>query len=131
MVRARRGGRCRPGAGVGCGGGVGALAIDFDATPVGWHLGKGGAGPAYKRGFGVHPFGYLLDETGEQLAGMLRAGNAGSNTTGDHVELLTRAVDGLPAAYRAGHQPGDDPALVTVPILAWADGAGATPRLRR
>jgi Transposase DDE domain group 1 len=107
-------------------GGFSSLTIDFDATLVECHSEKEGAAPTYKRGFGFHPLGCWLDETGEQLSGMLRAGNAGSNTTADHVELLTRAVDGLPAAYRAGHQPGDDPALVAVPILARADGAGAT-----
>jgi hypothetical protein len=107
-------------------GGFESLTIDFDATLVDAHSDKEGAAATYKRGFGFHPLGCWLDETGELLAGMLRPGNAGSNTTVDHTDLLMRAVDALPAGYRAGHQPGDDPALVACPILARADSAGAT-----
>jgi hypothetical protein len=36
------------------------------------------------------------------LAGLLRPGNAGSNTAADHVTVLRWAPDSLPAAYRAG-----------------------------
>ena len=46
---------------------------------------------------------------GEALAGLLRAGNAGSNTAADHVAVLRWALESLPTAYRpnptilAGH----------------------------
>lgn len=54
-----------------------------------------------------------LDETGEALAGLLRPGNAGANTSADHVEVLSRAVLQLPA---------DRPDQV----LVRCDSAGAT-----
>jgi hypothetical protein len=57
---------------------------------------------------------------------LLRPGNAGSNTAVDHCDVLERSIDQLPAAYRAGHQRGDDPAEVEHPLLVRADGAGAT-----
>ena len=38
------------------------------------------AAPTWKRGFGFHPLLAYLDATGEALAGVLRAGNAGSGT---------------------------------------------------
>ena len=39
-------------------------------------------------GFGLHPLGCWCDNTGEPLAGMLRPGSAGSNTTAGHLEVL-------------------------------------------
>ena len=50
----------------------------------------------YKRGFGFHPLLAYLDATGEALAGLLRPGNAGSNTAADHVEVLDAALFQLP-----------------------------------
>jgi hypothetical protein len=55
-----------------------------------------------------------LDATGEALAGILRPGNAGSNTTADHVELLAMALAQLPV----------DPNVVD--IVARADSAALT-----
>lgn len=103
-----------------------ALTVDFDATLVTSHSDKQDAAPTYKRGYGFHPFGVWLDETGEPLAAMLRPGNAGANCGADHVSLLGQAIDALPEQYRAGHQPGDDASLVAHPILARADSAGAS-----
>ena len=57
---------------------------------------------------------------------MLRPGNAGSNTAVDHCDVIMRSIDQLPAAYQAGHQPGDDAALVAHPVRVRADSAGAT-----
>jgi hypothetical protein len=58
---------------------------------------------------------------GEALAGLLRAGNAGSNTAADHVTVLGWALESLPAAYRP---TPDDPAGQQ--ILVRCDSAGAT-----
>lgn len=102
------------------------LTLDFDATLVTAHSDKQDAAPTYKRGFGFHPLGVWADEPQEPLAAMLRPGNAGSNCAADHVVLLGEAIEGLPPAWRAGHQPGDDAAEVVCPMLVRADSAGAT-----
>ncbi len=57
---------------------------------------------------------------------MLRRGNAGANDADDHIELLDRALSGLPEEYQTGHFADDHPALVIHPILVRADSAGAT-----
>jgi len=108
------------------GGAPQSVTIDFDATLVDAHSDKQDAAPTYKRGFGFHPLGAWCDETGEFLAGVLRPGNAGANTAADHVRVLDEALAQLPAAYQAGHRPGDDAATVRHPILVRADSAGAT-----
>ena len=74
----------------------GFYVIDFDGTLVNSHSEKEGAAPTYKRGFGFHPLMAYLDATGEALAGLLRPGNAGSNTAVDHVEVLDAALVQLP-----------------------------------
>lgn len=78
------------------GGDPGFYVLDFDATLVISHSEKERAAPNYKRTFGFHPLLVFLDATGEALAGMLRPGNAGSNTAADHVELLGQALGQLP-----------------------------------
>ena len=40
------------------------------------------------------------DNTSESLALKLRAGNAGSNTVADHIEVLDEAIAQVPARYR-------------------------------
>ena len=64
------------------------LIIDLDATLVTSHSDKEKAAPTFKRGFGFHPLCAFVDHgpdgTGEPLAMLLRAGNAGSNTAADH-----------------------------------------------
>ena len=92
----------------------GFYVIDLDATLITSHSDKAGAAPTYKRGFGFHPLLAFLDGTGEALAGVLRPGNAGSNTAADHVAVLTMALAQLPV----------DPAVVEV--IARADSAGLT-----
>jgi len=59
--------------------------IDLDATLVTAHSDKEGAKGNSKGGFGYHPLGAWLDNTGEALACVLRPGNAGSNTATDHL----------------------------------------------
>jgi hypothetical protein len=92
----------------------GFYVIDLDATLITSHSDKAGATPTYKRGFGFHPLLAFLDGTGEALAGVLRPGNAGSNTAADHVSVLTMALAQLPV----------DPSAVEV--IARADSAGLT-----
>jgi len=92
----------------------GFYVIDFDGTLVTAHSDKDGAAPNYKRGFGYHPLLAFLDATDEALAGILRPGNAGSNTTADHVELLAMALAQLPV----------DPE--SVDVVARADSAALT-----
>jgi hypothetical protein len=96
------------------GGDPGFYVMDFDATLVTAHSEKQGAAPTYKRGFGFHPLLVYLDATGEALAGLLRPGNAASNTTADHIEVLDQALAQLPV----------DPE--TVEVIARADSAGLT-----
>jgi Transposase DDE domain group 1 len=104
----------------------GSIVIDFDATLLDAHSDKQDAAPTYKHGYGFHPLGTWCDTTCEPLAGMLRPGNAGSNTADDHLELLDRTIAVLPPEYRLGHEPGDDPTSVVHPILVRSDSAGAT-----
>jgi hypothetical protein len=74
----------------------GFYVIDIDATLVTSHSEKEQAAPTYKRGFGFHPLVAYLDATGEALAGLLRAGNAGSGTAVDHITVLDQALAQLP-----------------------------------
>ena len=92
----------------------GFYVIDFDATLITAHSDKTGAAPTYKRGYGFHPLLAFLDGTGEALAGVLRPGNAGSNTAADHVTVLGMALAQLPI------NPED------VEVVARADSAGLT-----
>jgi hypothetical protein len=95
--------------------GVQALVIDLDAHIVVCHSEKQQAAPTFKHTFGHHPLLAFLDNTDEFLAGLLRRGNAGSNTAADHIEVLDAALAQIPDRYRHGH-----------PILIRTDGAGCT-----
>ena len=74
------------------------LVIDLDATLVTAHSEKQNAGPTFKRGFGFHPLCAFVDHgpagTGEPVAVLLRAGNAGSNTASDHLLVICDALAG-------------------------------------
>jgi hypothetical protein len=72
------------------------LILDIDASLLVAHSEKEGAAGNYKGGFGFHPLLCYLAETGEPLAGILRPGNAGANTAGDHFEVLQLALEQLP-----------------------------------
>jgi hypothetical protein len=103
------------------------LRLDFDATITVAHSEKQDAAPTWKRTFGFHPLLCFLDRPevagGEALAGILRAGNAGSNTAADHITVLDLALAQLPEAYRpTPGQPGGPR------VLARSDTAGATHR---
>lgn len=90
------------------------ITLDIDATLIAAHSEKDEAAGTYKRGFGFHPLLCYCDETSEALAGLLRAGNAGSNTAADHFEVLQMALEQLPAV------------ALDSEILARADSGGAT-----
>jgi Transposase DDE domain group 1 len=96
------------------------ITLDVDAQLLECHSEKEGAAPHRKGGFGFHPLQCFLDETGEQLAALLRPGNAGANTAADHVSVLEAALAQLPAELR------ERDAAQPPPILARADSAGAT-----
>jgi hypothetical protein len=77
------------------------LTIDVDATLINSHSEEEKAAGDDKGGYGFHPLQAYLDETRESLGGLLRPGNAGSNTAEDHT-------------------------TVTLQILVRSDSAGAT-----
>ena len=67
----------------------------MDGTLLDAHSDKQGAAVTYKGGFGFYPLVCFLDRqdgTGEALAGILRPGNAGSNTAADHIAVLDLAL---------------------------------------
>ena len=76
---------------------TGWLVIDLDATLITAHSGKEGAAATFKMGYGFHPLGGWLANTTENLAMLLRPGNAGSNTFADHLAVLTAAIRQIPA----------------------------------
>ena len=90
----------------------GVIGIRLDATVTIAHSDKEGAQPNFK-GFGPHPLLAYCDNTGEALAGMLRPGGAGSNTTADHLQILEEAIAAIPPARR--HR-----------LMITCDGAGAS-----
>jgi hypothetical protein len=73
------------------------ITLNIDATLLTAHSEKELAAGNYKHGYGFHPLGCWLDETGEALAAILRPGNAGSNTAADHFTVLGLALAQLPA----------------------------------
>ena len=91
------------------------VTIDVDATLICSHSDKEGAAGNFKGGYGFHPLLAYCDETAEALAGMLRPGNAGSNTAADQIDVVEQALQQIPAEHIEG-----------IEILVGADSAGAT-----
>jgi hypothetical protein len=89
----------------------GVTCIRLDATVTPAHSDKELAEPNFK-GYGHHPLLACCDNTDEALAGMLRRGSAGSNTTADHLQVLDDAIAALPPGHRRR-------------LMATVDGAGA------
>ena len=87
--------------------------IRLDASIVLAHSEKQHAEPTFKKTFGFHPLTAWCDNTGESLVIRLRPGRAGSNTASDHIEVLTEAIEQIPAPHR--HR-----------MLITCDGAGST-----
>ncbi|TQC48806.1 IS1380 family transposase [Rhodococcus sp. WS4] len=105
---------------------TGWLRIDIDATITIDHSdGKENSAATWKKTYGFHPLLAFLDRPdiagGEALAGLLRPGNAGSNTAADHVTVLGWSLESLPPAFRPDpHDPAGQK------ILVRSDSAGAT-----
>jgi hypothetical protein len=80
--------------------GGGLVTVDIDATIVTSCSEKEQAMPTWKKTYGFHPLAVFADHgpegSGEPLAVMLRAGNAGSNTAADHIEATRLALAQLP-----------------------------------
>jgi len=91
------------------------LTIDVDATLITAHSEKENAAGNYKGGYGFHPLQAYLDETREALGGVLRPGNAGSNTAEDHKAVIDLALAQIPPEF-----------IESLEILVRADSAGAT-----
>jgi hypothetical protein len=85
----------------------------MDATVITCSSGKERAAGTYKGTWGFHPLAAWSANTFECPAMMLRPGNAGSNTTSEHVAVLGDALAKIPRGYRRR-------------ILIRLDGAGAS-----
>jgi hypothetical protein len=97
--------------------------VDLDATIVIAHSEKEQASPTWKRTFGFHPMTAFADHgaggNGEPLAIVLRTGNAGSNTSADHVETTRLALAQLPRRLRRRALIRTDSAGGTHGFLEW------------
>ncbi|MFH9073768.1 IS1380 family transposase [Streptomyces alboflavus] len=87
---------------------TGQVVVDLDGVLVIAHSEKQDAAATWKKTFGHHPLMGFVDHgrggSGEPVAGLLRPGNAGSNTAADHIEAARLALKQLPAKYRRGRQ---------------------------
>lgn len=86
----------------------GEVVVDIDGVLVLAHSEKQDAAATWKRTFGHHPLFAFVDHgregSGEPLAGLLRPGNAGSNTAADHIAAARLALAQLPKKYRRGRR---------------------------
>jgi hypothetical protein len=86
----------------------GQVVVDLDGVLVIAHSDKQDAAPTWKKTFGHHPLLGFVDHgatgSGEPVAGLLRPGNAGSNTAADHIAAAKLALAQLPKKYRRGRQ---------------------------
>jgi hypothetical protein len=89
------------------------VVVRLDATLIEADSNKAGAAGNYKGGYGFHPLTAWCTNVGDNLAVMLRPGNAGSFTASDHLLVLDAALAQIPASYRTD-------------VLVTIDGAGAS-----
>ncbi|MFF4278839.1 IS1380 family transposase [Streptomyces kronopolitis] len=86
----------------------GQVIVDLDGVLVLAHSEKQDATATWKKTFGHHPLMGFVDHgsvgSGEPVAGLLRPGNAGSNTAADHITTAQLALAQLPKKYRRGRQ---------------------------
>jgi hypothetical protein len=86
----------------------GQVIVDIDGVLVLAHSERQDAAATWKKTFGHHPLMGFVDHgsggSGEPVAGLLRPGNAGSNTATDHIETAELALAQLPKKYRRGRQ---------------------------
>jgi hypothetical protein len=105
------------------GAGGGLVTVDLDATIVTAYSDKEQAGPTWKKTWGFHPLASFADHgtdgSGEPLNIMLRPGNAGSNTAGDHIEATRLSLAQLPGRLRRRVLIRTDSGGGTHEFLAW------------
>lgn len=89
------------------------VVVRLDASLIEAHSSKDKAAGHFKGGYGFHPLSGWCQNVGDNLAMMLRPGNAGSNTAADHILVLDAALAQIPASWRTD-------------ILISTDGAGAS-----
>ena len=89
------------------------VVLRVDATLIEAESNKAGAAGNYKGGYGFHPMTAWCTNVGDNLAVMLRPGNAGSFTASDHLLILDAALAQIPAGWRTD-------------VLVTIDGAGAS-----
>src|SRR5215218_4248604 len=94
------------------------IVLDLDPTLITAHSDKEEARGNFKGGFGFHPMLCYLDESEEALSGLLRPGNAGSNTAADQVAVVDEALGQLPREVAEEAE-----------LLVRADSAGLTHEL--
>ncbi len=101
----------------------GLVTVDIDATIVTACSEKEQAMPTWKKTYGHHPLTVFADHgpegSGEPLAIVLRAGNAGSNTAADHIEATRLALAQLPCHLRRRVLIRADSGGGTQDYLAW------------
>jgi hypothetical protein len=103
---------------------IDGLVLDVDASIVVCHSEKESAAATWKRTFGYHPLFCFLDATREALAAILRPGNAGSNTTADHITVLDQALMQIPDVHRYGTSILVAQTPLVAPTGSWPTSAG-------
>jgi hypothetical protein len=104
------------------------IPIDIDATIVLAHSEKEKATPTWKKTFGFPPLAAFADHgagaAGEPLSILLRAGNAGSNTAAEHIEVTKLALAQLPRKLRRRVLVRTDSGGGTHDFVAWLASPG-------
>lgn len=109
---------------------TGQVIVDIDGVLVLAHSDKQDATATWKRTFGHHPLVAFVDHgqdgSGEPVAGLLRPGNAGSNTAADHITTTQLALAQLPKRHRRGRSTliRTDSAGGTHEFLSWLTKPG-------
>jgi hypothetical protein len=97
--------------------------VDIDATIVLAHSEMEKAAPTWKKTYGFYPLAAFADHGagagGEALAVLLRAGNAGSDTAAEHIEVTRLALAQLPRQARRRLLIRTDSGGGTHEFLAW------------
>lgn len=101
--------------------------MDIDGVLVLVHSEKQDAAATWKKTFGDHPLMGFVDHgrggSGEPVVGLLRPGNASSNTASDHIEATRLALARLPKRLRRGRRtPAGVGGCVQLLMAAYARG---------
>ena len=107
------------------GAGPDRVVLDVDASLLGSHSEKEKAAGNYKGGFGFHPMLCYLEGSEAALDGILRPGNAGSNTGADQVAAIEAGLEQLPPDALEGEilVRGDSAACVHAVLDFCREGA--------